>query len=246
MADPISVSAADLDRTVYAAIAGAKDNADTDILAGIAERIVARRPDVSTAELSGAIVEVRDALGARRPARLPEFTSDSALLMTLLLTRAVPALTGVVAREGARDFTRAFFDSHRRGTSLPRQVAPLTLQFDRFDAVAQFRQDTWKRLHDAARTRPAVAAAIDASPIADALGVRTDQDAVSALALVQVEPLNTFVANRIQPGGVLLLAREDIDVTVKNVSTTVILLVNSYSENVKIVTKAQEDDDREL
>jgi hypothetical protein len=210
LTDPIAVPAAYLDRAVYVAVAGARDDAETDILAGVAQQIVVQRPNVSTAQLRDAIIELRDAIAAKRPARQADFARDSALLISRLLTRVVPGLTSPILRTAARHYTRAFLNSYRRSTSSLRQVAPIDLQFDRFSEVERFRRETWQRLHDQARTRPAVAEAIDGGPIAEALGVRTTQNTATLLGLVELEPLATFIAGRTQPGGGILVTRADI------------------------------------
>ena len=51
MAAPVAIPAADLDRAVYVAIAGARDDAATDMLAGVAQQILVRQPDVAPVEL---------------------------------------------------------------------------------------------------------------------------------------------------------------------------------------------------
>ena len=201
MLDPVAVPAPDLDRAVYMAVAGAADDAETDILAGVAQQIVARQPNISTQQLRGAIAELRGTILANRPARQIDLARDSALLMSRLLTRVVPRLTKPILRTAARDYTRAFLNSFRRGTSSLRQVAPIDLQFDRFGEVDRFRRATWERLHGQARAKPAVARAIDDGPIAESLGVRTTQDAATILGLVELEPLTTFVVSRAQPSG---------------------------------------------
>src|SRR5262249_40123798 len=117
MVDPVAVPALDLDRAVYVAVAGATDDAQTDILAGVAQQIVARQPNISTQQLRGAIAELRDTIVANRPARQIDLARDSVLLMSRLLTRVVPRLTKPILRTAARDYTRAFLNSFRRGTS---------------------------------------------------------------------------------------------------------------------------------
>ena len=241
MADPITIPAADVDRAVYVAVAGARDNAVADIMAGVAQQIVVQRPNVSAAQLRDAITELRNVIEANRPARQADLARDSALLMSRLLTRVVPALTSPMLRAAARDYTRAFLNSHRRGASSLRQVAPIDLQFDRFGEVERFRRETWQRLHDQARARPAVAQAVDGGPIAETLGVRTTQDATTALGLVELEPLTTFVADRAQPGGGILVTREDIDGTLASAGSTMTGLTNSYVANLVELNNAQQD-----
>jgi hypothetical protein len=240
MVDPVAVPAPDLDRAVYVAVAGATNDAQTDILAGIAQQIVARQPNISTQQLRDAIAEVRGTIVANRPARQIDLARDSALLMSRLLTRAVPRLTKPILRTAARDYTRAFLNSFRRGTSSLRQVAPIDLQFDRFGEVERFRRATWERLYEQARAKPAVARAIDDGPIAESLGVRTTQDAATILGLVELEPLTTLVVSRAQPGGGILVTRGDIDATLASVGSTMTGLTGSYATNVVAVNKAQE------
>ena len=241
MAAPITVPAAQLDRAVYVAAAGARDDAETDILAGVTERIVARRPNISTQQLRNAITELRDAIAANRPTRSDDLARDSALLISRLLPRVVPKLTTPIVRTAARDYTRSFLNSFRRGTSSLRQVAPIDLQFDRFGEVERFRSETWAHLFDQARARPAVATAIDGSPIAESLVVRTTQNAATMLGLVPLEPLATFVAARGAPGGGVLVPRQDIDTALANAGSTVTNLTAAYAANVAAVDKAQQE-----
>lgn len=241
IANPVEVPAAELDRAVYVAVAGAADSAETDILAGVAEQIVTRQPNISTSLLLAAIVELHDAVAANRPSRESSQARDSALLMTRLLARVVPHLTNALLRTAARDYTRAFLNSFRRGTSSLRQVEPIDLQFDRFGEVERFRRDTWERLHDHARARPDIANAIDGSPIAESLGVKTAQNAATALQLADLEPMKSFVAARAQPGGGILVTREDIDQTLASAGSTMTSLSGSYAVAVASVDKAQRE-----
>jgi hypothetical protein len=59
-----TVPAAELNRLIYVAIAGAQDDAEVDLLAGLARCAVERHPDVSAAVLQSAIVELREAIVA--------------------------------------------------------------------------------------------------------------------------------------------------------------------------------------
>jgi hypothetical protein len=141
----------------------------------------------------------------------------------------------------ARDYTRAFLDSFRRGTSSLRQVAPIDLQFDRFGEVARFRRDTWDQLHKQARARSAVAQAIDGSPIAESLGVKTTQNAATLLQLSALEPMQSFVAARAQPGGGVLVTREDIDQTLASAGSTMTSLSGAYAVTAAAVDQAQQE-----
>ena len=116
MAETVVISSADLDRMVYVAIAEARDNAITDLLAGIARHVVQRRPDVSAAELDAALTEVQDAVTAHRPAREADLARNSALLLSRLLTRVVPALTTPFVRERSNTTTVPAGKRPRPGT----------------------------------------------------------------------------------------------------------------------------------
>ena len=243
MAETVVIAPADLDRMVYVAIAEARDDAITDLLAGIARHVVERQPDVSAAELDAALVEVREAIAAHRPAREADLARNSALLLSRLLTRVVPALTTPIVRAAARDYTRAFFASHRAGAPLRRQVAPLDLQFDRFGQVQRFRREIWQRLYDQAKTRPDIAQAIDAGPIGGAVGVSTGQPAVAMLDAVPLEPLRGLVVDRVQGDGGILIDRTDIDVFLASGGATVTGLSQAYATNLMLLNAVQQDNE---
>ena len=239
----VAVPAAELDRLIYVAIAGARDDAETDLLAGLARYVVERQPEVSAAVLRSAIMELRDAIDAHRPARANDLARNSSLLMSRLLTRVVPVLVTPLVREAARDYTRAFFRSHRAGTALRRQVAPLDLQFDQFGQVERFRREIWRELYDQARAGAAVAEAVDSGPIAESLGVQTTQHAVAMLDVTGLEPLRQFVLDRIQPDGGIIVARQDLDDMLASGGATMTGLAGEYAANMRMLNTAQQDNE---
>jgi hypothetical protein len=234
----VTIPAANLDRLVYVAIAEARNDAETELLAGLADRILQRRPNVTPANLSAAIEELRAAIAATRPVRAAELGSNTSLLMSRMLTRSVLRLTSIRPREGARDYTRAFFRSHRDGVPLRRQVAPLDLEFDRFGQVERFRRATWQRLYDRAKARPATGAVIDDGPIGQALGVQTTERAMAMLDATKLEPLRQLVLDRIQPDGSIVVARGDLDEVLDSVGTAMTQLAKSYTANMILLNVA--------
>ncbi|BBA32129.1 hypothetical protein sS8_0161 [Methylocaldum marinum] len=129
-------------------------------------------------------------------------------------------MTNPALRAAVRDYTRAFLNTYRRGTSSLRKVLPIDLQFDRFAEVERFRRETWQQLHDLARGNAAVARAIDEGPIGEALGVHTTHDARTALSRVELEPLASFVIGHLQPDGSISVTKEEIESTFVSVGTT--------------------------
>ena len=146
-------------------------------------------------------------------------------------------------RTAARDYTRAFFASHRAGAPLRRQVAPLDLQFDRFGQVQRFRREIWQRLYDQAKTRPDIAQAIDAGPIGGAVGVSTGQPAVAMLDAVPLEPLRGLVVDRVQGDGGILIDRTDIDAFLASGGATVTGLSQAYATNLMLLNAVQQDNE---
>ena len=63
----VTIPAADLDRLVYIAIAEARDDAETELLAGLADRILQRRPNITPANLTASIEQFRAAIAANSP-----------------------------------------------------------------------------------------------------------------------------------------------------------------------------------
>jgi hypothetical protein len=243
MADTVVIPPGDVNRLVYVAIAGARDDAETDLLAGLTSHLLRRRPKATVTTLRNAIDELQAAIAGHRPARESDLAANSALLMSRLLTRAVPALTTPAVKRAARDYTRAFFRSHRAGTPLRRQVAPLELQFDRFGEVTRFRRDIWRDLYDRAKARSAVAQALDASPIGGTLGVRISQGALAMLQEVPLEPLRQFILQRLQHGGALLVVRADLDAVVASAGSAMTALAASYQANLVRLNAAQQDNE---
>ena len=239
----VTVPAAELDRLIYVAIAGAQDDAETDLLAGLARSVVDRHPDVSAAVLRSAIVELRDAI-VDAPAGPGERTCAEQLVADEPAAHpGRPRADHAAGAGGGRDYTRAFFRSHRAGTALRRQVAPLDLQFDRFGQVERFRRETWRALYDQARAQPAVAEAVDSSPIAETLGVQTTQHAVAMLDVAELEPLRQFVLDRIQPDGGIIVARQDLDDMLASGGATMTELADGYAANLRLLNTAQQDNE---
>ena len=198
----VTIPAAELDRLVYVAIAEARNDAETELLAGLADRILQRRPNVAPANLTAAIDELRDAIATTRPARAAELAQQH-----------------LVADEPDADPQRA------RGSPRPcRAAAPATTPGRSSAATGpgspcgvRSHRWTWSStgsarssgsggrpgsaLYDRAKARPAIAAVIDEGPIGQALGVQTTQRAVAMLDATELEPLRQFVLDRIQRNG---------------------------------------------
>ena len=69
--DTVVIPPDNVDRLVYVAIAGARDNAETDLLAGLTSHLLRRRPKATVTTLRNAIGELQAAIAAHRPARDP-------------------------------------------------------------------------------------------------------------------------------------------------------------------------------
>lgn len=210
-------------------MAAANDDADADILAGVTYNIALEHPEASAQQILLALADLRDTIAAHRPDPRTAQPSNSSVLMSRILTRAVPALSTPLARDGARAFTRAFLDSHRRGTSQQRQVASIDLQFDRYGEVARFRRETWQRLRELARDRPAVAAAVDQGPIAAALGIKLTEDAATVATRAGGEMLRALVVDRVQPDGGMTVGPADVDALVAEAGAALAELRNAYA-----------------
>src|SRR5262249_43319437 len=78
-------------------------------------------------------------------------------------------------------------------------------------------------------------------PISESLGVKTAQNAAAALQQAALEPMKSFVAARAQPGGGILVTREDIDQTLASAGSTMTSLSGSYAVTVAAGDKAQQD-----
>ena len=83
MADTVVIPPRDVDRLVYVAIAGARDDAETDLLAGLTSHLLRRRPQATVTTLRNAIDELQAAIVAHRPARESDLAANSALLMCI-------------------------------------------------------------------------------------------------------------------------------------------------------------------
>ena len=62
MADTVVIPPGDVDRLVYVAIAGARDDAETDMLAGLASHLLRRQPTAAVTTLRNAIHELQAAI----------------------------------------------------------------------------------------------------------------------------------------------------------------------------------------
>jgi hypothetical protein len=78
MADPITVSPADVDEAVFVAIATAGRDAVANVLAGISSQIATDNGDLSAAALAQAIQAVQDAIVATPPDPAPQPSGDVA------------------------------------------------------------------------------------------------------------------------------------------------------------------------
>ena len=240
MSEPIIVPAAKLNQAVYIAVAIAREDLETDILAGVTCHMLLEHGGLSTQEIRAAIDELQQAITAQRPDPRFDLSPNASIAISRILSRVVPALTTPVLRDGARRYTRAFLSSHRRDTGQLRQVAPIELQFDRLGEVARFRRHTWQQLYELARDDPAIAEAIDQSAIGEALGVETTQDATTLLDLVTLQPLASFVADHLQADGGLMTTPAEIEAVLDGVSVSMQGLRNEYAENLIGINRVEQ------
>jgi hypothetical protein len=113
-----------------------------------------------------------------------------------------------------------------------RQVAPLETQIDRHGEADSFRRDTWEKLYALAAQRPPVAQAIDESSIAEALGVKTSQNAAAVLEAVPIQSLSGFVSSHLQPDGSLRAGLADLETGIEAVSANALELNSAYMANL--------------
>jgi cell division septum initiation protein DivIVA len=227
----ITVRKRDIDREIYLAIAATAD-AETDIVAGILDRLVTARPGLSAARLMQASEAVATAMAANRPDPTTDLSPNEAFRMSRILAAVVPELSDPLLRDAAADYARAFLGSFRAGAAQRRQIQPLDLQFDRLAGVEQFRRDVWRRLHEVASKRPAVANAIDSGPLGAALDVATTDGAAEAVAKVQIPSLRQLVDGHIRTDGSLVMPSGEIERTLDELASQVGGLRDSYTVNL--------------
>ena len=67
----VTIPAAELDRLVYVAIAEARNDAETELLAGLADRILQARPNIAPGNLTAAIAELQEQI-----LKMPDFQDE--------------------------------------------------------------------------------------------------------------------------------------------------------------------------
>ena len=184
----VRLTKGDLDREVYLSIARTADAA-TDVVAGILDRFIAARPNVSAAQLTQAAQTVAALIAANFPDSARDRAPNAGFRMAQILATVVPKLDDPPLRRAAGEFTRAFLGGFRAGSVPQRQIQPLDLQFDRLAGVQRLRHDVWQRIYDAAAARPAVATAINSGPLGSALKVATTDSAAEAVAKAGIPTL---------------------------------------------------------
>jgi hypothetical protein len=232
MPDLFEISAPELNRAVYVAIASVKQDPRLDILAGVTYYMLLQRPGLSAARIREKMAALDEMIAASSPDQQFDQSLDSSIYMSRILARLMPGVTDPVLRAGAKDYTLAFYNSFRSGLDLFRQVAPLDTQIDRHGEVDRFRRDTWDKLHEFATQRPRLAKAIDESLIAQALGVKTTQNAPALLEAVPIQGLVGFVSGHIQPDGSLSSGLADLETGIAAVTASATGLGSAYAANL--------------
>ena len=232
MTESYEISAPELNRAVYVAIASVKQDPRLDILAGVTYYMLLQRPGLSATRILEKIAALDAAIAARSPDQQFDHSVESSIYMSRILARLAPGVSDTILRAAAKDYTLAFFSSFRSGLDLFRQVAPLETQIDRYGEVDRFRRDTWEKLHELAAQRPRLAKAINESLIAQALGVKTTQNAPTLLEAVPIQGLAGFVSGHIQPDGSLSSGLADLETGIAAASTGAMGLGSAYAANL--------------
>jgi hypothetical protein len=232
MAELFEMSASDLNKAVYVAVAAGRNDPQLDILAGATYYMLQRHPKLSTDSISDAITNVHALIEAMSPAPESDRSPDERTYMIRILSRLVPAVNEEILRDGVKDYTQAFLNSYRRGVHQERLVAPIESEFDQFGEVDSFRRDIWERLHQLAVDYPTIAAAIDRSSIAETLGAQIAETARTLLGNHPIEPLNTFVIDHLLPDDSLSANLADLETQIIRVGDTARELSDAYRSNL--------------
>jgi hypothetical protein len=241
MPDSFEITAPELNRAVYVAVATVKEDPRLDVLAGITYYMLQKRPNLLVKKIREGIAALREAIDASSPDRQFDHSPDDSIYLSRILTRLVPKLTDPNLRAGAKAYTQAFFNSYRRGLDRFRQVASIETHIDRFREVGRFRRDTWEKLYETAVQNPRAAKAINESPIAESLGGKTTQNAIALLEAAPIAPLSGFVSAHLQPGGGLRAEMADIETSLGSLSASALGLGSAYAANLFALNRVEQE-----
>ncbi|WP_244224871.1 hypothetical protein [Corallococcus sicarius] len=225
-----SLSAAELNRRVYSAVAMSKEAPKLNLMAGAAYILARDNPTLTQAELTTGINAISVALDSDGFDPTKDGAGPTVRVMLRMLSKAEPNLSSTsVPHRALRSHARALLARMQDGLDVPRGLDTPFSQVVRYAEAAEFTQETWGNLYALAQGNVALAGAVDNGGIGAALGVHTTQGAVAMLNVKPLGPLKAFVnANLVN--GRLITTPTAARAFVTTASTDGLAAVGEYSD----------------
>lgn len=196
-----SLSAQELNRRIYAAIAMSRQQPKLNLLAGAAYTLARDNPTLTQAELTAGLNTLSAALGTYAFDPAKDGAGPLMRVMLRMLAKAEPTLpTNTAPGRALRAHARALLASMQTGLDTPQGLDSTYSQVERYAEATAFTEETWSKLHDLAQGNAALAGAVNSGGIGAGVGVQTTHTTQQLLAANPLGPLAAFVLPRLVNG----------------------------------------------
>ncbi|WP_141621819.1 hypothetical protein [Myxococcus sp. AB036A] len=236
-----SLTAQEVNRRVYAAVAMSRPDPRLHLQAGVAYFLARDNPALSQAELTAALNAVSTALNVYPFDPAKDGSGPRVRTMIRILARAQPHLpTTTAASKALRAYAQSLLGSMHNGLDLERGLATAHSLVERYGDAEVFSEETWSRLHDLAQGNVALAAVVNGGGIGAGVGVQTTQTAAQMLALRPMGPLAAFVLPRLANDGSLSTTKADARGFILTASTAGLSAAQQYSDMLNNLNVAEQ------
>ncbi|WP_375757623.1 hypothetical protein [Corallococcus exercitus] len=235
-----SLSAQELNRRIYAAIAMSRQAPKLNLLAGAAYTLARDNPALTQAELTAHLNTLSTALGTYAFDPAKDGAGPLVRVMLRMLVKAEPTLPATTAPGRAlRAHARALLASMQNGLDTPQGLDSTYSQVERYAAASAFTEETWSKLYDLAQGNVALAGAVNSGGIGAGVGVHTVHTTTQMLTSNPLGPLAGFVLPRLVNGR-LVTTPTEARAFMGTASTAGLNAVQAYSDMLNNLNIAEQ------
>ncbi|RKH70318.1 hypothetical protein D7W81_09535 [Corallococcus aberystwythensis] len=235
-----SLSAQELNRRVYAAIAMSRQQPKLNLLAGAAYTLARDNPALTQAELTAHLNTLSTALGTYAFDPAKDGAGPMMRVMLRMLVKAEPTLPATtVPGKALRAHARALLASMQNGLDTPQGLDNTYSQVERYAEASAFTEETWSKLYDLAQGNVALAGAVNSGGIGAGVGVHTVHTTAQMLTANPLGPLAGFVLPRLVNGR-LITTPNEARTFMGTASTAGLNAIQAYSDMLNNLNVAEQ------
>ncbi|MCP3139097.1 hypothetical protein [Pyxidicoccus xibeiensis] len=238
---PVLMPAQQVNRRVFTAAARHQAKPRHHIVAGAAHALARDNPGMTDVELAAALDTVSAALSTYAFDPVKDTSGPEVRLILRIVAKAEQALVpSSPGGRALRSWAQELLASMSQGLDTERALSSPHPQVDRYVHAEAFLSTTWDRLYDLAQVSPMLPSALELSELGAALDVKPTDSTQHILAMLPLEPLESFVLAHLQPDGSLVATAAQAQALVTSVATKGLNAAQQYANILYALDDAEQ------